>query len=263
MSEPTLQAPIAPAASPSPGRPLVTVITATYNAAGTLRACMESVRAQDYPSIEHLLIDGGSKDETIEILKAEATPGTWISEPDRGIYDAWNKGLALARGEWIAFLGADDRFLPGAVSAYMQLAAENPEALYLSSQVRWLGPNGNTRLIGQPWRWPRFQRYMCTAHVGSMHHRRFFEQYGQYEISLPIVADYEMLLRAGPRLPAAFLPQVTVEMQGGGNSDNLRAVDEAAQVKIATGRRTPWLVAMERFAARQAFRLRRAIPYLR
>ena len=243
--------------------PLVTIITATFNAAATLQACLDSVRAQDYPHLEHLILDGGSKDGTLEILKEYAQPGTWISESDRGIYDAWNKGLARARGEWIAFVGADDRLLPGAVSAYMQLAAEHPEAMYLSSRVRWVGPNGRTRLIGGPWRWPRFQRYMCTAHVGSMHRRSLFEQYGEYDISLPIVADYEMLLRAGPNLRTAFLDEVTVEMQGGGNSDNLRAVDEAAQVKLATGRRTPWRVALERMVARQMFRLRRAVPYLR
>jgi glycosyltransferase involved in cell wall biosynthesis len=242
--------------------PVVTIITATFNAAATLEACLASVRAQDYPHIEHLILDGGSKDKTLEILQKQATPGSWISEPDRGIYDAWNKGLARAQGEWIAFLGADDTFLPGAVSAYMELAAQHPEAQYISSRVRWIGPRGRTRLIGKPWRWPRFQRYMCTAHVGSMHHRRFFEQFGQYDIKLPIVADYEMLLRAGPTLRTAFLPQVTVEMQGGGNSDNVKAIEEATLVKIVTGKRKPWLVHVERFLAHLKFHLRRLLPFL-
>jgi len=241
--------------------PLVTIITATFNAARTLEACLKSVQEQDYPNIEHLIIDGGSQDRTVEILQGHAQPGTWISEKDSGIYDAWNKGLERAHGEWIAFLGADDRLLPGAVSAYMQLALKNPEALYLSSRVRWIGPSGSTRLIGKPWKWPRFQRYMCTAHVASMHHRRFFEQYGKYDTALSIVADYEMLLRAGPRLPTAFMSTITVEMQGGGNSDNVRAVAESALVKVTTGRRPRWLAAIEYQWARASFNVRRAMSH--
>ncbi len=144
--------------------PLVTVITATWNAAATLPECLASVEAQDYPNVEHLVMDGASRDNTVDILRKHAGKRMrWVSEPDRGIYDAWNKGLRLAQGEWIAFLGADDVYLPGAISAYMQLAAKHSEAVYLSSHVRWRRPNGKTRLIGEPWRWPRFQRYMTTA----------------------------------------------------------------------------------------------------
>jgi len=238
-------------------QPLVTIITATFNAAATLQACLESVRSQDYPNIEHLIIDGGSTDSTIAILQAYATPGTWVSEPDGGIYDAWNKGLAMARGEWIAFVGADDVLLPGAVSAYMRLAQAQPQAMYLSSRVQWIGSDGRDRVIGREWSWPRFQRYMCTAHVGSMHHRYLFEQFGHYDALLRIVADYELLLRAGKHLRAAFLPQVTVRMQGGGNSDRLDALDEATLVKIKTGKRQGWIAAWERFVARLSFRLRR------
>ena len=244
-------------------QPRVTVITATFNAAATLEACLESVRLQSYSGVDHLVIDGASTDGTVPMLERAERPGLrWISEPDRGIYDAWNKGLHLTRGEWIAFVGADDVLLPDAVAAYMELAAERPEAMYLSSRVQWIGAGGRARIIGDRWSWPRFQRYMCTAHVGSMHHRRLFEQYGAYDSSLRIVADYELLLRAGKNLPTAFLPQVTVRMQGGGTSDSLKALDESAQVKVATGKRHPWRAAMERQAARQMFRVRRMTPWL-
>ena len=238
-------------------RPLVTIITPTFNAAKTLTACLQSVNSQDYPSLEHIILDAGSKDATLDILREHAKPGSWTSEPDINIFDAWNKGLAKARGEWIAFLGADDRLLPGAVSAYMELARKHPEAEYLSSHVQWVDPAGGSRTIGKPWSWPRFQRYMCTAHVGSMHRRSLFEKYGKYDITLPIVADYEMLLRAGSRLKAAFLPEVTVEMQGGGNSDNLRALDEELRVKIGTGGRAAWLSHLERYYAQLLFKINR------
>jgi glycosyltransferase involved in cell wall biosynthesis len=241
-----------------PAMPLVTVITATFNAAATVGACLASVQAQDYARVEHLVIDGASSDTTMEIVREQGGLGVRsISEPDRGIYDAWNKGLELARGQWVAFLGADDCYEAGAISAYMRLAAKYPTALYLSGKVRWIGPKGRNRLIGAAWQWPRFQRYMCTAHVGSMHSRRLFEKYGRYDASLRIVADYELLLRAGSDLPAAYLPEVTATMLGGGASDSLAAVDEAARVKLSTGHRSSALVALERVAARQTFRAKR------
>ena len=240
--------------------PLVTIITATFNAEATLLACLKSVKAQDYPRIQHLVIDGASKDGTVAILREHAGESVaWISEPDRGVYDAWNKGLARAEGEWIAFLGADDVLLLDAVSAYMRLAKEHPEAEYLSSYVGWISPGGKPRRIGGPWVWSRFRRYMCTAHVASMHRRSLFERIGTYDDKLRIVADYELLLRAGPSLKTAFLPQVTVQMQGGGNSDNLKGVNEAALVKKTTGSRSAVMAEIERWWASLVFTLRRAL----
>lgn len=236
-----------------PNTPLVTVITASWNSAKTIRACLRSVQAQDYGAIEHLVVDGGSTDGTLDILHDEAAENlVWKSERDKGIYDAWNKGLVRARGTWIAFLGSDDLFLPGAISAYMHLAAQHPSAQYMSGQVRWIGPKG-PRTIGEPWSWPRFQRYMCVAHVGSMHHRSLFEQYGTYDTSLRIVADYELLLRARGDLRTAFLPQLTTEMLCGGASDSIAALRETRRVKQNTGGRPPAKAAIDHAMAQALF----------
>jgi len=238
--------------------PLVSIITATFQAAATLLACLESVKAQKYPRIQHIVIDAASTDGTVELLREYAGEHVvWISEPDRGVYDAWNKGLERAEGEWIAFLGADDELLPDAVSAYMRLAEAHPEAEYLSSYVRWISASGKARRIGGPWEWSRFRRYMCTAHVASMHRRSLFERVGRYDDKLRIVADYELLLRAGPSLKTAFLPQVTVKMLGGGNSDNLKGVNETALVKRSTGSRRALVTEMERWWASIVFTVRR------
>jgi glycosyltransferase involved in cell wall biosynthesis len=234
---------------------LVSVITATRNVAATLDACLESVRTQDAGSVEHLIIDAASTDATLDILKANEREGLrWISEPDRGIYDAWNKGVAMAKGKWIAFLGADDVYLPGAIHAYRNLAAEYPRAQYLSSRVQW-GDAGD--VIGQAWEWPRFARFMCTAHVGSFHHRSLFEAYGKYDTALKIVGDYEFLLRPRGDLKAAYMPAITAKMSPGGASDSLAAVDEAAQVKRDTAKRPALLVELERRKAKLGFRWRR------
>jgi glycosyltransferase involved in cell wall biosynthesis len=234
--------------------PLVSVVTATYNASATLAACLASVRAQDYPHIEHILIDGASKDGTVGVLREhDSEIALWISEPDHGIYDAWNKGLRLARGEWIAFVGADDVLLPGAISGYMQLAAQHPEAQYLSGHVRWIGPGGKQEIIGEPWRWPHFLRFMCTAHVGSMHRRSLFEQYGEYDIAYRIVGDYELLLRARGNLRTAFMSRVTAQMQCGGASDSMAALDEAARAQRETGGRPAASVIADRWWAKAKF----------
>jgi glycosyltransferase involved in cell wall biosynthesis len=234
------------AAYDRPEGPLVSVITAVFNGGGTIRGCIESVLSQDYPHIEHIVIDGGSTDGTIDVLREyENRIALWRSEPDHGVYDAWNKGLQMAHGEWIAFLGADDTFLPGAVRAYMELARQNFDAELLSSVVRREYTGGYTRLVGERWQWPRFLKFMCTAHPGSMHKTSLFKKYGFYDTSYKIVADYELLLRAKSELKAAFMSTTTVAMKAGGVSDSFRALLEASRATVETGGRPPKRAALE------------------
>jgi glycosyltransferase involved in cell wall biosynthesis len=237
--------------------PVVTVITAVLNAAGTIKSCIESVLRQDYPNLEHLVFDGGSSDGTVDVLRQyDDRIALWKSEPDRGVYDAWNKGLVEARGEWICFLGADDEFLPGAVSSYMALAARNPQAEYLSSRLTEVHSSGYERTIGRAWSWRRFSERMCTAHVGSMHRRSLFDRLGTYDISYPIVADYELLLRARDRLNAAYMPVITVMMRAGGASSTRKSLQEAMRAKIAAGGRNKLLASMELHIANANYTLR-------
>src|SRR4051812_18150538 len=93
--------------------PRISIITPAYQAAGTLPATLESVRAQGYPGLEHIVVDGDSTDGSVELLRA-AEGVRWISEPDRGLADAMNKGVAMATGDIIGELNADDVYLPGA-----------------------------------------------------------------------------------------------------------------------------------------------------
>jgi glycosyltransferase involved in cell wall biosynthesis len=226
--------------------PLVTVITAVFNGERFLAGCIESVLNQTYPNLEHIVLDGGSSDGTIDILrKYNDRIAFWKSEPDRGIYDAWNKGLREAQGDWICFLGADDEFLPDAISTYMDLAKENPSAEFLSSRIQISYSTGNKRTVGEPWKWRRFSRFMCSCHVGSMHRRSLFDRLGKYDISYRTVADYEFLLRARHQLNAAFTPAVTVMMRGEGVSSTRGALNEQARAKILAGGRNRFLAAME------------------
>ena len=244
-------------AKSSADRPLVSVVTAVYNGQPYVAGCLESVFHQNYPNIEHIVMDGGSSDGTVDVLRQyNDRIALWRSEPDQGVYDAWNKALHEARGEWICFLGVDDEFLPGAVSAYMALAANNPKAEYLSSKVKWVHPSDYERIIGCPWTWRKFSKSMCTAHVGSMHRRSLFDRLGTYDTSYRIVADYELLLRARSQLNAAFMPFTTVMMRAGGVSCTIKALTEQARAKVAAGGRSRVLAEMELRLAKAKFALR-------
>jgi glycosyltransferase involved in cell wall biosynthesis len=219
----------------TPGR--VSIITAVYNAARTLEACLLSVRDQSYHDVEHIIIDGGSTDGSVEILERHSSLlAYWVTEPDSGVYDAWNKGLSVATGEWIAFLGADDVLLQDAMTQYLTICGRT-DAQYVSSLVRWIRPGLPDKIIGRPWSWPAFQRKMTTAHVGSMHRFDLFEKYGEYDKGYKIAGDYELLLRAGKNLNSMFVEEVTAAMLGGGKSDCFAALREIQRAKIYTGRR--------------------------
>jgi glycosyltransferase involved in cell wall biosynthesis len=240
----------------TPGR--VSIITAVYDAASTLEACILSVRNQSYRDVEHILIDGGSTDGSVEILQRHSCQlAYWISEPDSGVFDAWNKGLAAATGEWIAFLGAEDVLLPDAVSKYLNVCG-GTNAQYVSSLVRYIRPNLPDKIIGRPWTWQAFQRKMTTAHVGSLHRYDLFEKYGNYDTGYKIVGDYELLLRPGRDLNSLFVSEVTATMLAGGNSDCFAALKEAQLAKIRTGRRNRISAFWELWVERAKLTVRRA-----
>jgi len=215
-------------------RPFVSIIIAAYRAVACLPAAIESVLSQQGVRYELIVIDGGSGDGTVELLESYGDQlAAWASGPDTGIYDAWNKGIALAQGEWIAFLGADDILLPGALASYQSFIARCSHLDYVSSRLRLIRQNGSTRVIGRPWFWDVFRHYMNVAHVGSWHHRRLFQAHGVFDERWRICGDYEFLLRVGPTLKAGFVDEVLVEMAAGGMSEaSTRGIHESLQIKL-------------------------------
>lgn len=217
-------------------QPLISVITATYNAELLLEKTIKSIVNQQYGFVEYIIIDAASTDGTLEIIEKYKNNILYFkSEPDDGIYDAWNKGIKIANGEWIAFLGAGDEYLPDALDNYVNcinnIAYQEPE--YVSSNVEIVKLDG-TRLysIGTKWKWAKFKNYLNVAHVGSLHSRRLFDKYGTYNTMYKIVGDYELLLRAGPELKAAFVPVVTAKMLFGGTSVSKASIAEVYKIKV-------------------------------
>lgn len=236
--------------------PLISIVVAAYNGAATLQQCINSVALQTYPHKELIVIDGGSTDGTAELLNDNQEKITyWTSEPDQGIYHAWNKALLRARGEWICFLGADDHFWDGHVLTRMaeELAKLPPHIRVAYGKIMLLnGAGEGLYAIGEPWERlkQRFLKSMCIPHPGTMHRRSLFEQYGGFDESFRIAGDYELLLRELKTADAVFVPElVMVGMrQGEGESSHpaatLRVLQETRRAQRMHGQRFPssrWL----------------------
>lgn len=248
-----------------PGKPLISVITATFNAARFLPDAIRSIRAQSYPNIEWIVIDGWSTDATVDLLKAnDDIIDFWLSEPDRGIYSAWNKGLAQAKGEWICFLGADDYFWDAHALARMceQLDMLPSSIRVAYGQIMLISADGKViHAFGESWEKirGRFKQAMCIPHQGTMHRRSLFEQHGKFDESFRIADDYELLLRELKSADARFIPGIIIAAmrQGSGISsdpeNSLLVLRESRRAQRKNGLRLPgrfWLMAVVRLYLR-------------
>ena len=208
----------------------ITIIIATYNASQTLRRCLESVVCQLTDECELLVIDGGSTDGTQNIIEEFKDNISYtVSEPDEGVYDAWNKGIKASTGKWIAFIGADDVLLPYAIEHYMNFFKENGEGYdVICGKLHLVDEHGNIlRDVGEPWNWAKMaHRTLKFAHPGMLHNRKCFERIGLFDTRYKICADSDFLQRLGSGTKAGYLDEFLVNMQKGGISDSLAALKE-------------------------------------
>lgn len=177
-------------------KPLVSVITVCFNAAGTIQATLDSVRAQTWRPVESVVVDGASKDGTQDIVaRYDDVTGSVVSEPDRGIYDAMNKGVERATGEYVFFLNADDRFAdPGVLADVVAYLTAHPETDVLCGNA--LYDDGHQRERRRfNWVTPSNLLYGNLCHQAVFARRALFESVGSFDLAFPIVADYDWLLR--------------------------------------------------------------------
>lgn len=199
----------------------LTFVTPTYNAAVTIEDTLRSV-AQEAAGFhyEHLVIDGKSTDATIDVVRRFDHPSVAIvSEPDRGVYDAMNKGIAAARGRWIAILNADDYYAPGAVARVMQIAAKHSDARVIHGDM--LVTDGTRDQRVQPGRGLAVKLALAYPinHPTMFARDEVYRRHGGYDLSYKLAADQEFFLRlvdAGERLH--YLPEVQTVMRAGGLS---------------------------------------------
>ena len=205
----------------------ITVITVAYNSAATIADTLDSVAAQTYPAVEHIVIDGASTDETVAIVRHRGQRvARLISEPDHGIYDAMNKGLALATGDWVGFLNADDMFAHRDVIASIAGAAHrDPAADAVYGDIVYVKADCPDRVL-RYWRSGEFTR--SKLRFGWMPpHPTFYvraaklAEIGHFDDQLRIAADYDFVLRslARPQARAVYVHDVLVRMRAGGISN--------------------------------------------
>lgn len=209
----------------------ITVITACYNSIATLPDTLFSVRSQHGLAFEYILIDGGSSDGTIDLIQAEHNrPGTplsrWISEPDQGIYDALNKGIALATGDVLGFLHADDVFAHPHVLKRVTACFEDPVIIACYGDLEYVWRDDPTRVL-RYWHADRFtpsrlRRSWMPPHPTLYVRRSWYEAHGGFDTNYRIAADYDLILRLFSGLSesqVAYLPEVLVRMRVGGASN--------------------------------------------
>ena len=236
---------------PPDDTPLISVITSTLDDAARLDVTIRALAQCDYPFIEHIVVDGNSSDTTADVVaRAGDRVSIFISEPDSGIYDAWNKGVRVARGQYIAFLGAGDIYVDHGLYKLVQCAMITPEAEFISSKMAIVRDGQVLRVFGSAWNWSEFRRNMKTVHAGSLHRRDLFDHYGLFDDTYRIAGDYEFLLRAGSTLATAYVDAVTVHMAAGGVSHHSLKLYREVETAKRQHRTVPgWLAHIDRRVA--------------
>ncbi|MEY4509008.1 MAG: hypothetical protein RLZZ450_1130 [Pseudomonadota bacterium] len=233
----------------------ISVITVCFNAARTLQDTLASVARQVYPDVEHIVVDGGSSDGTAALVKQHGTHvAHFVSEPDRGIYDGMNKGLALATGDVIAFLNADDVYCHPHVLSQVADLMSDPELDACYANLVYVDSVDVTRVV-RVWKSRAFEpglfrRGWMPAHPTLFVRRRVFEEHGNFDIRFRQQADFDLAMRFFEfgRIRSRFVPEYWVRMRAGGVSNSgvrgvVRGNREAWAICKKNGLRVaPWFV---------------------
>ena len=211
----------------------ISIITVTYNSERTVGDTMESVLRQDYEDFEYVVVDGGSTDGTVDIIK-EYEPRfegrmRWISERDKGMYDGINKGIRMATGDVVGIINSDDFYHRTDVfSKIAEAMSDGTEAIY--GDVRFVNPDNLEHTVryysSKNWKPWRFRFGFMPAHPTFFTLRENFEKYGYYQYDYHIAADYELLIRHlyTNKVKAKYVPLDFMKMRTGGRStDGIRS----------------------------------------
>jgi len=205
---------------------LISIITATWQSVGTLPDCLASVAGQTWPRREHVVIDGASTDGTVDLVNSHVPPvSCFVSEPDAGIYDALNKGIARARGDVIGFLHADDLYASADVLEQVAEAFADPTVDAVYGDLQYVRKEDTSRVVRHwtsvPFSRRRLHWGWMPPHPTLYLRRRWYEQIGGFDTRYRIAADYYSMLQlfSQPDFKAVYLPKVMVRMRMGGASN--------------------------------------------
>jgi glycosyltransferase involved in cell wall biosynthesis len=221
--------------------PLLSIITGTYNSSKYIADCVNSINRQDYPNIEHIIIDGASKDNTVEIIKNTPNRLTkLISEKDNGIYDAMNKGLKLGDGEILGILNSDDFYNSPDVLSKVVKAFEDPNIDCVYGDMLYVDQD-NTNKVVRTWITGNyskngFRKGWHPAHPSFFVRKSVYEKYGYFNLKFGLAADFELMLRLMEKhkIKGAYLPFPMVRMRlGGATNKSLKNILQGNQECIA------------------------------
>ena len=205
--------------------PKVSIITATYNSSVTLEDTLRSIASQTYPNIEHIIVDGLSSDNTLELVSKYPHVAIVNSEKDNGIYDAMNRGIGLATGDIIAILNSDDFYTSDDVVEKVVQVMQDQQVMGVYADLEYVGEKDTTRIV-RKWKSglhhaKSFLYGWMPPHPTLFLRRAVYDQCGRFNLTLRSAADYEFMLRAFLKhnLNFKYLPQVLVRMRVGGMSN--------------------------------------------
>lgn len=200
-----------------PEKPLISIITVVLNGKEYLEDTILSVLYQTYQNVEYIIIDGGSADGTLDIIrKYEDAIDYWVSEPDEGIADAFNKGISLSTGEWVGIINADDYYLADTLNRIHTLQ----DAEVICGRLKFV--ETDDRFFELPAKPEFLPRFMSVNHPTVFIKRSIYNEYGLFDTSLKIAMDYELLLRLWQNNAVFEVIDETVSvMRMGGISDRL------------------------------------------
>ena len=203
----------------------VSIITVSYNSVRTIRATIESVLSQDYPNLEYLIVDGGSTDGTVAILREYADRITrWVSEKDEGMYDAMNKGIAMATGDVIGILNSDDTYMTNYVVSKMMQALTAAQADVVFADLILVDQHHPEKVLryydSGNFKPSKFRYGWMPAHPTVFIRKPIYDAVGPFVTDYKIAADYEMLIRvlAVHAASYCYVAKPIVRMRSGGAS---------------------------------------------
>lgn len=205
----------------------ISLITVSYNSAATIKDTIESILSQDHNNIEYIIIDGKSKDNTVQIIQSFGSKITrWISEPDKGIYDAMNKGIKMATGEVVGMLNSDDFYSNTNIISQVVKAFEDINVDAVFGDLVFVDPKNLNKVVrtysSKGWHPKKFARGFMPAHPTFFVRRKYYDQLGFFKTDYKIAADYELLIRFlyVHKLRYKYLSLNMVTMRKGGVSSN-------------------------------------------
>lgn len=203
-------------------KPFISIVVAVFNGAKTLQKCIDSVANQSYRNIQLVIMDGASSDGTLEILEKNTHQiAYWESQKDRGIAHAWNKALEHVTGDWIIFLGADDRLNDSNVLSDMaEILSKDVDSDIIYGNIIFEGGKRHGQVYGHNCDIRDLKRKMVIPHTAAFQRRTYFDEVGLFDETFAMALDYEIVLRK-KQLSARYIDRRIVVMGGEGVSSML------------------------------------------